>query len=74
MSQESLVNTLGYFSSRRLVFRGVFLESQGSDLVTTTSQLLKYDPQECKPVHQFALSILPEANTEINCFQALDYL
>ncbi|KAI5118662.1 hypothetical protein M0805_001035 [Coniferiporia weirii] len=36
-------------------------------------KLLKYDPAEKKTVAEFALSILPEAGPEINCFQALDY-
>ncbi|KAH8111452.1 DUF21-domain-containing protein [Phellopilus nigrolimitatus] len=35
--------------------------------------LLKYDPEDKKRVSDFSLSILPEANPEINCFQALDY-
>ncbi len=37
-------------------------------------QLLTYDPSQCWPVSKFSLSILPEAKTTINCFQALDYL
>ena len=37
-------------------------------------QLLTYDPSEKKRVSDFPLSILPEAGTDINCFQALDYL
>ncbi|KAI0785929.1 hypothetical protein C8Q75DRAFT_722099 [Abortiporus biennis] len=36
-------------------------------------KLLTYDPSLCWPVSKFALSILPEANPSINCFQALDY-
>jgi metal transporter CNNM len=38
------------------------------------SQLLQYDPNTRKTVSEFSLSILPEANPDINCFQALDYL
>lgn len=36
-------------------------------------KLLSYDPSQGSPVSQFHLSILPEANPSINCFQALDY-
>ncbi|KZP32838.1 hypothetical protein FIBSPDRAFT_722176, partial [Athelia psychrophila] len=36
-------------------------------------KLLVYDPAKALPVSAFALSILPEANPNINCFQALDY-
>ncbi|KAH7103901.1 DUF21-domain-containing protein [Auriculariales sp. MPI-PUGE-AT-0066] len=36
-------------------------------------QLLRYDPDDCKKVSDFHLSLLPEANERINCFQALDY-
>lgn len=36
-------------------------------------QLLRYDPHENKRVGDFALSLLPEAEETINCFQALDY-
>ncbi|KAJ2933274.1 hypothetical protein H1R20_g3803, partial [Candolleomyces eurysporus] len=35
--------------------------------------LLGYDPKQALPVSSFQLSILPEAHTSINCFQALDY-
>ena len=37
-------------------------------------QLSVYDPSQEWPVSKFPLSILPEANPTINCFQALDYL
>ena len=37
-------------------------------------QLLVYDPSQGLPVSNFPLSILPEAQPTINCFQALDYL
>ncbi|KAF7982400.1 hypothetical protein HWV62_28499 [Athelia sp. TMB] len=36
-------------------------------------KLLVYDPSKALPVSAFPLSILPEANPSINCFQALDY-
>ncbi|KAG6909584.1 hypothetical protein DXG01_016623 [Tephrocybe rancida] len=36
-------------------------------------KLLTYDPSKALPVSAFELSILPEANPAINCFQALDY-
>jgi metal transporter CNNM len=36
-------------------------------------KLLKYDPAQGWPVSRFPLLILPEANPNINCFQALDY-
>ncbi|KAH9920335.1 uncharacterized protein B0H18DRAFT_1086437 [Fomitopsis serialis] len=36
-------------------------------------KLSVYDPKEALPVSKFPLSILPEANPSINCFQALDY-
>ncbi|KAF5320299.1 hypothetical protein D9611_011374 [Ephemerocybe angulata] len=36
-------------------------------------RLLGYDPKQALPVSAFPLSILPEAHTSINCFQALDY-
>jgi len=36
-------------------------------------KLLTYDPSCASTVSNFALSILPEARPEINCFQALDY-
>ncbi|KAJ7664212.1 hypothetical protein B0H17DRAFT_952188 [Mycena rosella] len=36
-------------------------------------KLLKYDPALALPVSSFPLSILPEADPGINCFQALDY-
>ncbi|TCD71384.1 hypothetical protein EIP91_010090 [Steccherinum ochraceum] len=36
-------------------------------------RLLSYDPARCWPVSKFSLSILPEADPSINCFQALDY-
>ncbi|KZV80482.1 DUF21-domain-containing protein [Exidia glandulosa HHB12029] len=36
-------------------------------------KLLTYDPSQCKKVSDFALSLLPEAAEDINCFQALDY-
>lgn len=41
---------------------------------TDGPQLSVYDPKEELPVSKFPLSILPEANPSINCFQALDYL
>ena len=37
-------------------------------------QLSIYDPSQALPVSKFPLSILPEADPTINCFQALDYL
>lgn len=37
-------------------------------------QLLSYDPAKSQAVGSFKLSILPEAQPSINCFQALDYL
>ncbi|KZT09046.1 DUF21-domain-containing protein [Laetiporus sulphureus 93-53] len=36
-------------------------------------KLIIYDPSQRLPVSSFALSILPEADPSINCFQALDY-
>ncbi|KAJ7778910.1 hypothetical protein B0H16DRAFT_800065, partial [Mycena metata] len=36
-------------------------------------KLLKYDPSSALPVSSFPLSIIPEAQPSINCFQALDY-
>ena len=42
--------------------------------VLIESQLLTYDPDDGKKVSDFPLSILPEAEVGINCFQALDYL
>jgi len=36
-------------------------------------KLLVYDPSQGLPVSNFPLSILPEAQPTINCFQALDY-
>ncbi|KAH8101433.1 hypothetical protein BXZ70DRAFT_891863 [Cristinia sonorae] len=36
-------------------------------------RLLSYDPSKGWPVSKFSLSILPEAEPSINCFQALDY-
>ncbi|EJD55113.1 DUF21-domain-containing protein [Auricularia subglabra TFB-10046 SS5] len=36
-------------------------------------KLLTYDPDDKKKVSEFQLSILPEAEVGINCFQALDY-
>jgi len=36
-------------------------------------KLLVYDPSDEQPVSSFSLSILPEADPDINCFQALDY-
>ncbi|TFY80544.1 hypothetical protein EWM64_g3468 [Hericium alpestre] len=36
-------------------------------------KMLSYDPALCWPVSKFPLSILPEAEPSINCFQALDY-
>ncbi|KIY67221.1 DUF21-domain-containing protein [Cylindrobasidium torrendii FP15055 ss-10] len=36
-------------------------------------RLLTYDPALGLPVSKIPLSILPEANPRINCFQALDY-
>jgi len=36
-------------------------------------KLLTYDPSVAHPVSRFSLSILPEADPRINCFQALDY-
>lgn len=36
-------------------------------------KLLQYDPSQGLPVSSFPLSILPEADPNINCFQALDY-
>jgi metal transporter CNNM len=36
-------------------------------------KLLRYDPNQERPVSSFKLSILPEALPTINCFQALDY-
>lgn len=36
-------------------------------------RLLTYDPKQNSKVSAFALSLLPEAEEGINCFQALDY-
>ncbi|KAJ7252045.1 hypothetical protein C8J57DRAFT_1352071 [Mycena rebaudengoi] len=36
-------------------------------------KLIRYDPASALPVSSFALSVLPEAEPSINCFQALDY-
>ncbi|EIM91873.1 DUF21-domain-containing protein [Stereum hirsutum FP-91666 SS1] len=36
-------------------------------------KLLSYDPAKSQAVGSFKLSILPEAQPSINCFQALDY-
>ncbi|KAG6824967.1 hypothetical protein H0H92_005286 [Tricholoma furcatifolium] len=36
-------------------------------------RLLTYDPAKALPVSAFPLSVLPEADPTINCFQALDY-
>ncbi|KAJ7190988.1 hypothetical protein GGX14DRAFT_381590 [Mycena pura] len=36
-------------------------------------KLLRYDPARALPVSAFPLSILPEAQPSISCFQALDY-
>ncbi|KIY73056.1 DUF21-domain-containing protein [Cylindrobasidium torrendii FP15055 ss-10] len=35
--------------------------------------LLTYDPADELPISKFRLSLLPEADPTINCFQALDY-
>lgn len=36
-------------------------------------KLLVYDPAQKLPISAFPLSVLPEAEPSINCFQALDY-
>ncbi|KAF9806703.1 hypothetical protein IEO21_08578 [Rhodonia placenta] len=48
---------------RPLAFEGLLL----------LKKLSIYDPSQEWPVSKFQLSILPEANPSINCFQALDY-
>ncbi|KIP08564.1 hypothetical protein PHLGIDRAFT_69148 [Phlebiopsis gigantea 11061_1 CR5-6] len=50
-------------TGRPLAFLGLLL----------VKKLSIYDPSQALPVSKFPLSILPEADPTINCFQALDY-
>ncbi|PSS37386.1 hypothetical protein PHLCEN_2v770 [Hermanssonia centrifuga] len=50
-------------TGRPLAFQGLLL----------VKKLSIYDPSKALPVSKFPLSILPEADPTINCFQALDY-
>ncbi|KAJ6533629.1 hypothetical protein B0H19DRAFT_444462 [Mycena capillaripes] len=45
----------------------------GSFIGLLLIKLLKYDSALARPVASFPLSILPEANPSIHCFQALNY-
>ncbi|KAB5592990.1 Hemolysin [Ceratobasidium theobromae] len=44
-----------------------------SCMFSPSLRLLAYDPAQQLPVNAFSLSILPEAEPSISCFQALDY-
>ncbi|KAJ7651764.1 hypothetical protein B0H17DRAFT_1215225 [Mycena rosella] len=49
------------------------LDEKLVETICPPQRLLKYDPALALPVSSFVLSILPEADPSINCFQALDY-
>lgn len=52
-----------HLPNRPLAFVGILL----------VKKLSVYDPSEALPVSNFPLSILPEADPSISCFQVLDY-
>ena len=51
----------------------MFLESSIADILPN-AKLLSYDLSKGLPISSYALSILPEAGPNIDCFQALNYL